>query len=310
MSIPQHLIDHFDVQAWLDEIGIPWGQGKNTSQGWISIPCPFCPDPDPSYHLGISPQKRVTCWRCGHRGSVVDLVFHLDPGKDVAQTLKNFRLFSINELKKDILIRSGENCQLPKHATKVFPQAHLNYLLGRRFDPDFLIKKYDLYATGPIFSKEEKEWRYRIVIPIYFRSQIVNFTGLDITKTQKQKYKHNKNELSLVPMKEILYNLDSVVDKMLVVEGTSDVWRMGPGTVATMGIEFTHAQINLIREARPKKVVIMYDSEPFAIEAAKDFRSALQRLKINSFVLPLSKGDPADLSEEEVREIRRIVFHE
>ena len=53
-------------------------------------------------------------------------------------------------------------------------------------------------------------------------------------------------EKSVVNYKDILYNMDRVQgEKVVVVEGITDVWRMGDGFVASFGTTLTSAQINL-----------------------------------------------------------------
>ena len=66
-------IDHFDVRSWLEDQNISYSkEGKNISNGWIGINCVFCQDT--SNHLGITPNNRITCWKCGTKGDIVTLI--------------------------------------------------------------------------------------------------------------------------------------------------------------------------------------------------------------------------------------------
>jgi DNA primase len=178
------------------------------------------------------------------------------------------------------------------------PELHRQYLIGRNFDPDFIQKKYLIrsqYKTG-FFA-------YRIIIPIIEDNQVVNLTGRDVTGLQKPKYKNLHNNDAVLPMKICLYNIDSVRNTMVICEGPTDVWRMGDGAVATMGVEFTTPQVMLISQKKPKNVFIMYDPEAqmSAYKLANHLSSIIDHVEI----IELKDKDPGELSEDEVKHIRK-----
>lgn len=298
-NYPIHKIDRFDTRAWLEDSGIPYStEGRNISNGWIGVACYFCGDN--STHLGIGPNNQINCWRCGTKGDIIKLIRIVNNCgfSDALAILEEYQDYTIKQLKQDILTRSGETI-VPPEAHIAFPPLYLDYLWNRRFDPDIIIPKYGLKAF-PNFGN----YSWRIYIPCIFNKSVVNFTTLSVVD-KRSKYKHCPNEKAIIPMKHCLYNLDNVYKRIIIVEGVTDVWRMGDGTIATMGIQFTTAQIKLIINKRPEIVHIMFDSDLSAQRQAKKLAETLSNLFINTNLITLPKGDPADLTDEEAQALRK-----
>lgn len=298
-------ISFFDVISYLEDRGVEFSrQGKNVTSGWIETNCPFCPiiDPDPTMHLGINLSTRlINCWRCGSKGSILRLIVKIDrcSYQDVEdKILPAFKDYSMRDLKRDIIIRTSTNGNILPECLKEFPEPYLEYLKGRNFDPDQLVKKYGLRAYANIGF-----YKFRIIVPIIMGGKVVNFTAMDTTGEQSPKYIHCRNDDAIIPMKECLYNIDTVRDTALIVEGVTDVWRMGDGAVATLGIQYTHEQVSLLATKGVVKAVVMYDSD--AIKQAKRLAGALSAVISNVEVIELDKGDPGDFSEEYAKEVRK-----
>ena len=193
----------------------------------------------------------------------------------------------------------AEDVNLPNNIEDSWPKIHLDYLQNeRKFDPDFIIPKYNLKA---IYNLGDK-YNFSIFIPITENGRIVTFTTRSIYKDGG--YFHCPKKESIVPVKSILYNIDSVKHKMIITEGPTDVWRIGDGSVAVFGKQFTDKQVLKVVEKDPKEVYILFDSEPEAIELAHKMANKLEGLIPYVEVLNLSEGDPSDLSDEFVRELR------
>lgn len=290
----------FDARAYLDDRGISYKtEGKNISSGWIGVNCPFCGDQ--SNHLGIK-ENGFSCWRCGTKGNISKLIQEIDSCNlyQAYDTIKSFDSIGLPDLKSDIRKRLGDNI-LPSEATTTFPEIHSDYLKGRGFDPALLINKYKLlacYTTG--------KYKFRIIIPVIEDGFIVNFTALAVSG-QTPKYIHCPNVESIIPMKECLYNIDTVKDIAVIVEGVTDVWRMGNGCVATMGLEYTSNQINLLVQKGVKKAYVMFDSESFAIKKAGKLADSLS-VFMESEIIELSGGDPGDFTNQQVKTLREELF--
>jgi DNA primase len=278
-----------------------YSSGKNTSRGWVELNCPFCGN-DPSFHLGVNLSSGIYhCWICGAKGGTKKLIQKL-LGVSFEKVDKIISNFEIDILEKSESYRSEvSEINFPRGAEVNFPEIHKNYLLRRGFDYKNLIAEYGLKS----YLHLGKEFSYRVVAPIIINGSIVNFVGRDVTGQQEQKYINLKNDKAIIPMKNCLYNIDSVKDTAVIVEGIFDVWRIGHGAVATMGVEYTTHQLRLLYEKKLKKVFVMYDKD--AVRKAYKLGHILSTFVPKVEILELEDGDPADMSEEEVSKLRKEI---
>lgn len=304
------MIETFDIVSYLEDRGydVHHPGEKNVTQGWVNINCPYAWCDDESWHLGINVEtKFYSCWKCGERGFITTLMQELEGGCSLAEVngiIDEYQDLTFPELKKEALIRPS-TLHLPKGSSKDFPSLHYNYLKGRRFDPDLLIEKYDLYAINNI---GEYGFKFRVVIPIYFEGKLVSYTSLDVTgkKTEEDKYRHCSNEKAIISAHQCLYNFDTVGDKVLIVEGVTDVWRWGDGVVGLFGIKFTIEQVSLfLTKKKIKEAYVMFDAGEEELRLALKLAGSLNSLIPHVEVLELPSGDPDDLSDEEVKELRK-----
>ena len=87
------------------------------------------------------------------------------------------------------------------------------------------------YTTG--------KYAYRIIIPIYENGILKTWTSRDVTNKQKERYKAATIEESAYDPVEAIYNIDNVKEyhDAFLVEGPTDVWKMGNGSMCFMGCE-------------------------------------------------------------------------
>jgi len=275
--------------------------GKNVSSGWAEITCPYPDCSDLSQHCGINLQSGIHhCWICGNKGNMVKLIMLLKnlsywESKNIVEEFSS----DIYSLPKEKITIPKTNI-LPKEATFTLPQLHQDYLIKRNFDPITIQRDYKImacYTTG--------DYAYRIIIPIIISGRIVNFTTRDVTGQQFSKYKNCPNEIAIIPMKKCLYNIDTVKEKVIICEGVTDVWRIGKGSAATMGIEYTSSQLAFLSTKKLKKAYVLYDSD--AINKAKKLAWAISTFCPKVEIIELEMGDPADLLEKEVLELRKEI---
>jgi len=287
-----HLTDY------LNGISVPFiTEGKNVTPGWIEITCPFCGDP--SYHLGISPNLLFNCWRCGEKGNIVKLLMELESisyHKAVKQA-GEFDTKWAESFRRDIKERLGHNI-LPKEAKSELLDIHTNYLRGRRFHPDAIQSEYNILGVGPI-----GKYKFRVIAPCTLEGTTVNFTALAVLN-KSPKYLHCPNEEAIVSMKSLLYNIDNVEKTMLIMEGITDVWRIGKGSVAVMGMEFSKEQLALVVKSDVKNVFVMFDSGEVEQKKANHLATNLSGIVDHVEVIELPEGDPGDLSESDVNHLR------
>jgi len=266
---------------------IYYEQGKNVTFGWVNIQCPFCIDH--SNHLGINLESKwFNCWICGEKGPIEKLI-----GK-IENTHSNILINNV--------ISKKEVCEFPKYMMDKWEQYHYDYLIKRRFNLEEIKRKYKLK-----FCNNTSSHKFSIIIPVILNDQIVNFSSVNVFTRQ---YRHCSNNNAVIPIKHCLYNIDTVGDTVVIVEGITDVWRMGAGTVATFGLEYTKEQVYQLSKKHIRNVFVMYDSEPQAVEQAEKLCQCFDTLpgieKTELLILPY--GDPADMLDDDVRNLKIDIF--
>jgi DNA primase len=308
------MIENFDVLSYLRDRNIPHTtQGKNVALGWVGVQCVFCADR--TNHLGINLTTRMLhCWKCGPHGSVANYIMEHEncPWGKAQDIIREYQDATFRTLQKDIRERTAL-LEIPKGVLRSAPAIHHTYLLGRGFDPQFLTRKYGLQFTNELGFPDtfRGDWRYRVIAPVYVNRRLVNLIGMDVVRNDKRvKYINVGNELSVIPMKECLYNIDSVPvgGRAIVVEGITDVWRGGDCFVSTQGIVFSKEQVALLVARKVSHAFVMFDAEPEAQKRAQEMANNLAGLIPNVEVVELEEGDPAEQSNEKIFEIRKILL--
>ena len=253
--------DDVDIESLLNSEGIPYkSSGKNISAGWIGVNCPFCGEQ--SYHCGINlDSKRYSCWVCTQAGTLAKYVgVAVNCGyREANLIISDFRGFHYTAPVRSL----SSNVVFPTRMTPLSCRGK-KYLEKRGFNPEFLEEVYRLKETqnDSELVIEGMKWKFknRIIIPFIVNREIVSYTGRDWTGRSDPRYQNAPLEAGTVLTSECLYNIDSIKDRALIVEGATDVWKLGKESIATLGVKFSHAQINSIVRKNLKKVVILFDS--------------------------------------------------
>lgn len=294
-------LDLFDVIAFLDDRGVDYQMAgaKNISSGWIGLSCPFCQDH--STHLGVNlDSKMYSCFRCGAKGAVVKLIQALDNCSyhRAVDTVLKFTSSDFSYLIRKERIRA-EKTIFPAGTTDNFLGIHQKFISKRRYDLEALQHKYDIYAVGPTLD----DWKFRIVIPVYLNNELMTYVGRDTTGKLEVPYKNAPTEKSIRPAKDCLYNLDSVKDTAIVVEGILDCWRIGNCAVATFGTQYSHEQLHLLAQKKLKRAIILFDAD--AIDKAHVLAHAVSSVVREVQVIELATGDPDNFTADEAWELKR-----
>jgi len=296
----------FDIRSYLEDRGIEFFvEGKNVTAGWTNINCVFPGCPDHSNHLGINPTGTAFhCYICGESGFVTKLIQEIDrcSWRQANNIYSSF-------LKEDEIPKQKEHSLIkkiiyPKSFTKNIPKKTENYLKKRNFDPGYIINKYNL-RYGGIIGK----YKFRIIIPFYLDSKLVTFSSLDITGKQTPKYKHQAIDESIIDPSRTLYNIDTVKDKMILVEGITDVWRIGDGCCALTGKIATHEQKLLIHRKEIKSILVLLDSD--AMIEGKELATQLYGLAPHVDYVEYkieNEMDPNTLPDKILKSLRKKLF--
>lgn len=300
-----------DWKTILDDLGVPcYDSGKNVAPGCISIQCPFCDDH--SNHGNLSVEKgNYRCWRCngGNPIQAVALAAHI-PWKSAKElVVRHSHGVASPNYKARPTTCGVESITLP--GTKI-SEPHIKYLEGRGFDPEELEFYHNILGTTDIGTWNGIDFRYRVIIPVFdVDGNLCTFQGRDYTGRQELRYKCCPVDMAVTHHKHLLYGAELARnrDRIVVVEGVFDQWRMGPGAVATFGTSLTREQVNLLTNW--KEVILLFDPEPeaqaHAHEYANDIASCGISVEVCAAEFGLDKNgnprDPGDLTPDEARGI-------
>jgi DNA primase len=291
-------LEQVDVREVLDDLNIDYREsGKNVGNDWVGTHCPFCSDQ--GYHCGISLKSPVfTCFKCGVKGNLL---------KYLSEELKSFN----NALKilgdavpRELrLYQSSEkinaiNVDLPTTAIRTPSKVQFNYLKKRKFDPDYLIEKYNLH-----FCNDDPEWGDRIIVPIMRGYKLLTFSSIDIADDSRLRYRHLKDELSVICIKHLLYGIEFTNGhSVLVTEGLFDRYRGDDGVVNTFGTKVTAEQRLLL--SKFSRVGILFDGDKAGREAAEVLANDLAPFT-EVIVHDLPDGvDPDNLTDKQFQKIK------
>lgn len=293
-----------DMARLLTDQGI---HHEENGRGWLVLDCPICDDVPGGHHLGWSGTV-FSCFRCGRLGlwEVLPALFSRGQ-QECAKIVDRYRGGSGAHLPASGVLRGVLRVKMP-HEAAPMTDRHKGYLKRRGFDPARLEREWGLLGTGPTGI-----YAHRIIIPIHDRSgRTVSWQARSISDAAKAKYLSCPDDKAAVPVKDCLYGIEKVPgDTVVIVEGPTKVWRLGPGAVATMGATVTSRQVKELSSFRRR--VIMFDADDAGRAGTK---SLAQRLAIVSptgygtLVVALfqngeSVRDAADLTDIEAGEVMK-----
>jgi DNA primase len=294
-----------DMERVFRENGIPAvdSSHKHHRHGWINTQCPFCSG-SAGAHLGWSiNQQYFICWRCGWKPTDKVLQTLLSPSaaKDV---LANYKVTRVRVKTKD-KVATATKCVLPKN-TRLNTRTRA-YLRSRNFDPKALELLWELRSVNNKIANVLM-WN-RIIAPIYYQGRLVSYQTRDITGKAKLRYITASKDQEVVHHKHICYGMDQVpTDTVVVVEGITDVWRLGFGAVCTFGIKYTNYQV--LQLSKFTNRYILFDTQDKqARRQGRKLADQLSAFDGDTYYVELPNKyrgcDPADLPQTEADAIMR-----
>lgn len=259
--------------------------------GWLQLRhCPFCSSDN--YHLGFNLENRYfVCWRCrGHNPWKVWTALGLprDRLRAVVQDTTSEEPVSREITRVSLSIPAD-----------VGPMAtcHRQYLRDRGFKPKEVERIWKLQGIGLA-----ARLKWRIFIPIIYRDEVVSWTTRAIGNSG-QRYISASAEQEKISHKTLVYGADYCRHSIIIVEGPTDVWRIGPGAGALFGTAFTTAQVKRLIE-HPYRYVV-FDSSKEAQTRAAELASQLSVFAGETHIIELDAEDPGSASVKEIRRLRR-----
>ena len=278
----------------LDELGIEHrasGEAKDVRSGNVGIACPWCGRGD--YSLAVFPNV-ATCWRCGKK-RLGDSLAEAS-GKSVAEVMR--LLDGYRDDREPEPERRGK-LVMPK-GVGLMQRTHRRYLESRGFNPD---KIEDVWQVQGIGISDRLSWR--LWIPFRDRTgKLVSWTTRSLLDCKDRRYIGAKPEEEIVNARHLLYGEHLAGHGVVVCEGPTDVWRIGPGAVCTSGISWTEEQMLAI--AKHPVRAVLFDDEPWAQRRAYDLCERLKTKPGTTVQLQLKgRKDPALADQAEIDQIRR-----
>jgi hypothetical protein len=286
--------DEMRFAELLEQHDIPYrvaGQHHHAREGWVQFDCPFCHGPS-RFRMGYNEAGRFcNCWTCGTH-KLIEVLQQILPPSAIPVALLTLETKSAPRIEEPV------GRLIEPQTDKSFSVAHRNYLHGRGFDVDELLK---LWRLRSISIDAKLAWR--IYIPIEYRGKTVSWTTRTIGNAIGAKYLTAKRIEEAIHHKRLLYGQDYARNAIVIVEGPGDVWRIGPGAVATFGLNVSKEQILKLTEY-PRRV-ICFDNEPDAQQVARKLATDLMVFPGETIVHELETSkDPGSASERELTELR------
>lgn len=279
------------------------GEHHHAREGWVQTDCPWCSPNTGKFRMGFHLDGlTANCWACGnHRVWETVAALAGEPVGKLAGRLKT--LETRPYLEREHLGK----LHLPKQIGPLL-KPHLRYLRERGFSPKQLTKLWKVQGI----DHRGGNLAWRLFIPIIHQGETVSWTTRSIACRLNEdtaiRYITAKVEESAIPRTKLLYGEDYVRWSVIVCEGPTDVWAIGPGAVATLGTGVSQEQIaKLIKY--PQRT-ICFDSEPAAQARARKLVDQLCEYPGSTYNLILDGKDPASVSKSVILKIRSMMFGE
>lgn len=278
---------------------------RHQRKGWINVQCPFCTG-NSGYHLGYeegSNGNGFVCYRCGGHSAITTIAALLNLTREKAREVIEIyggKPYAVRLIKKRDY-KYHTNIEEPCHLMPLRKKAK-KYLEDRNFDPEKISDMFGVMQTGPA------GWlRHRLYIPIKYYGYTISYTCRSFIGSEVR-YLSCPQDKEAIPHKDNLYFIDEVPgrNRLVVVEGCTDVWRMGPGCVATFGSKVTPAQLKLMCSF--KRIVLFRDLDEAGERAWQQVGARLRFAGVRlDIVAPENAGDAADLPQNEADYLMRIL---
>jgi hypothetical protein len=231
---------------------------------------------------------------------MVGMLLKTSDPQAISKTINKYQIAGQRK-KREVPTRKRSINFPPRTGEIVFP--HRKYLQNRRFNPDKIEKIWGIKGTQYLSGN----WNWRIIIPIYnAEGNMVAYTGRAITDDIKSKYKMVDKKDILESPTSLLYGIHKTKsDAVIIVEGVTDVWRIGPGAVAVLGIGWHQEQANILRKF--KRRYVLFDPEHKAQERGEKLAKWLSNFPGETEIIGGFGCDPGDMSEGDVSDVKSLL---
>lgn len=269
-------------------------------EGWVQINCPFCAaGRGDGWHLGFSLEYGLfNCWRCGRlrTSEVLMAICRLSNPGELRSIYADYQTGRRRALKP--AGNRPTNAPPPRNLGPL-QAPHRRYLRQRGFDVRTVVKTWGLLGCGPLAG----DWAWRLVIPIFAEDgRVLAYQGRSLGNGRPKYRLTDKGQCADDPA-SIVYGLHAATPaRVLIVEGVTGVWRLGRGTVATLGIDWKVPQAEQL--ARFEHRFVLFDPEPVAQQRAEELAWFLSQYPGTTEVISGFRTDPGDFSPQQAARVR------
>ena len=287
----------YNIQQLLNDYNIKY---KTEGDNWLNVECPICHHSGKrGYKGGFNTSGYYHCWNCGGHDFKYVLSLLLNIKKHIVDELLNnydYRYEVLKNKKSNIIVK-----KIDLIGGELRP-IHKKYLKNRGLNPKQIISKYGIKGT----LHYPPAYRYRIIVPIFHNKKLISYQARAVNKEEKLRWKGLSPQSSVMNYKYTLYGIDDVIgDKIGIVEGIIDQWKMGNNFVCSFGMTMTDYQLKLLLNFNT--IFFLFDND--ALYKAKKYAKIINGLKNNVDIqvidLEMKDKDPGDLSKKEVENIRK-----
>jgi hypothetical protein len=205
-----------------------------------------------------------------------------------------------------------EEASLPRDCLPLLndevPSYILDYVRGRGFDPVELANEYFIHVArkgSSYYMGEEKRTFFddRLIVPLIQGARLVGWQARRCKDIRRDRYKYLNSKLR---KSHCLYNRDVAMFRrdLVIVEGVTDCWRIGPNSVAIFGKSASPRQVALLKTlwGFSGRAVICFDSDAAAEQEALTSRLRIEGVfprGVSQIHLPVGV-DPASLTKGEM----------
>lgn len=323
-----------DVIHFLEVNKIPYiTHGVNVKKGEININCPFCAQtssPDPSFHLGIDPERLwFSCWRNrkSHRGRSLHrlIMILLSCNYSKACEVLGQQPIWVDAAKFDGLT-FDELPSTPPTPLEYPPEFRLfdgmywcqrfvDYLVEDRGFP--LSSVYRVAQRYQLRATIQGTYKDRVIIPNTINGRLVNWTARSVYPGAELRYLTLSDfQGALVNIKQCVFNSDDLQrggSVLLVVEGPFDAIKVdfygapvGVRATCLFNKKATLTQLGYLGELSNvfTKIVPMFDrGEEIDQRDLLDQLSWLPSESLGEWLCPKHVKDPGELTPNDVRHL-------
>lgn len=283
----------------LAELGIEFvshGEHKHSTANWLQTDCPHCSPGSRKYRLGIPIDSRwsCNCWTCGKHNLAETL--EKSSGRPVREI---YALLGRIPKTHTPTERPRGKLTLPNGIGPLL-DCHRAYLKRRGIDPDAAEKLFGVQGIG--FAVK---LGWRLFLPVTMNGEQASWTTRTIRSGSDFKYVSAKPEEEAYPHKNLLYGSCLTRSVVIVCEGPLDAIRIGPGAVATFGVNYSPAQVRRIAKY-PTRIVAL-DTDTAGRRAADKLCAELSCFAGRTIKVELEAHDAGDASDREIRMLRKML---